>query len=369
MQRHKRFKSATNVVFAGAACLLGMLEPGWSRGPTSAASASAQFSGEAGVINLVDVHTGPASILIANTGTVPSADGSREATITATNMQGLSLELAHAFVRGMDNETIAESSVHNLALTIRTESGATHMITAELITAQASATCTSGGASLAANAQITGLAIDGLGLEVTHEPNQKLVFDEWTLIINEQSITTMKSGGTAEAAALHILVHNYIQGTVGYARAGIRCPKGASGPTAECEDWLTGRGWIEGTPSGERSNFGIGGGIRKGRFWGHLDYIDHGMGMQVKATAVTGYQASGPSERLINYDVTIDGEPGNALVRVIDNGESGRDDTFEIQLSNGYFAGLSLGGEGPGGGNIQLHKSMCGRGKQLPASR
>ena len=56
------------------------------------------------------------------------------------------------------------------------------------------------------------------------------------------------------------------------------------------------------------------------------------------------------------YNVTIDAQPGTARVRVCDKGEPGRNDIFEIQLSNGYGAAGDLGGSHPGGGNIQLHK-------------
>jgi len=80
-------------------------------------------------------------------------------------------------------------------------------------------------------------------------------------------------------------------------------------------------------------------------------------GMHVKATAVTGYQVD-PNDadcRVIDYNVTIDNQPGTARVRVCDKGEPGRNDIFQIQLSNGYSAGGDLGGDRPGGGNIQLH--------------
>ena len=49
-------------------------------------------------------------------------------------------------------------------------------------------------------------------------------------------------------------------------------------------------------------------------------------------------------------------EPGTARARLCDKGEPGENDIFQIQLSNGYFAGGDLGGNRPGGGNIQLHK-------------
>ena len=121
---------------------------------------------------------------------------------------------------------------------------------------------------------------------------------------------------------------------------------------------VTGGGWITGTPSGANANFGVAGAIKNGAFWGHLDYIHHGNGVHVQDTAVTGY-AIDPNDsdcRIIDYNVLIDGVPGTCRVRVCDKGEPGSNDIFQIQLSNGYFAGGDLGGSGSGGGNIQLHK-------------
>ncbi|MBI2946581.1 MAG: hypothetical protein HYY23_02980 [Verrucomicrobia bacterium] len=137
-----------------------------------------------------------------------------------------------------------------------------------------------------------------------------------------------------------------------------------SGPPTvppECGDFVTGGGWITGTPSGGFANFGVGGGIMNGELWGHLNYIDHTTGMHVKATDVTfyGVKADDPLCRVIDYIVEIDGEVGWAEVIVCDYGEPGRDDTFTIILSNGYAAGGDLADDHPGGGNIQLHKAKC----------
>jgi len=112
---------------------------------------------------------------------------------------------------------------------------------------------------------------------------------------------------------------------------------------------VTGGGWIP-TLSGAKGNFGVGGGIRHGAFWGHLEYIDHGTGMKVHGTGVTAYTGTGNS-RHIEGTAEINGQSGfTYMVDVTDNGEPGRDDTFFISLSNGYSAGGTLGG-----GNIQLH--------------
>lgn len=140
----------------------------------------------------------------------------------------------------------------------------------------------------------------------------------------------------------------------------IEVPVPDNPPAPECDEFITGGGWIIGTPSGKKANFGIQGGIRKGAFWGGLNYIDHGTGMHVKSREVTGYSVLSEVGRRIEYNVTIDGQAGTAVVIVHDNGEPGRHDVFEIELSNGYSAGGELGGPRPGGGNLQLHKSKCG---------
>jgi hypothetical protein len=133
-------------------------------------------------------------------------------------------------------------------------------------------------------------------------------------------------------------------------------------PPAECDDFITGGGWIL-TASGEKANFGVHGGIRGGAFWGGLNYIDHNTKMHVHSTATTGYTHLSDLGRQITYDVTIDGQPGKAVVKVYDNGEPGRRDSFDIQLSNGYHEGGTLAAPHKGGGNIQLHKAHCDKGK------
>jgi hypothetical protein len=133
-------------------------------------------------------------------------------------------------------------------------------------------------------------------------------------------------------------------------------------PTEDDCGKVTGGGWIVGTPSGAKGTFGVSGGIRRDEFWGHLNYVDHGTGLHVRSTAVTGFDEdpTDPNARLIQYNVLIGTTPGTALVRVVDNGEPGRNDRFEITLSNGYTASGSLGDGRPGGGNIQLHKCPPG---------
>jgi hypothetical protein len=130
-------------------------------------------------------------------------------------------------------------------------------------------------------------------------------------------------------------------------------------PVGQCDDFYTGGGWIIGTPTKAKANFGVHGGIKNGALWGGLNYIDHGMRMHVKSTELTAYTALTPIGRQLNFNVTMDGQPGTAIVQLYDNGEPGRNDTFSIQLSNGYSASGDLGGTGHGGGNLQFHQGKC----------
>ncbi len=128
---------------------------------------------------------------------------------------------------------------------------------------------------------------------------------------------------------------------------------------APCEDFVTSGGFIFGTPSGSRANFGAHAGIKNGQLWGKLNYKDHGTGMHVKSTAILEYEAVDENTRRVVYRVKIGLTSGFAEVLLTDNGEPGRNDIFSIELSTGYAASGDLGGSQNGGGNIQLHKGDC----------
>jgi len=150
-------------------------------------------------------------------------------------------------------------------------------------------------------------------------------------------------------------------------------------------DFLTGGGFIiiNTTDYTAKANFGVGGGCKDGMpTWGHLEYIDHGLGLNVHWMSITAY--------LEESSDTYDGHPigsrficGTArtnlygdvdfAVRAKDAGEPGVDDEFDIQLTqpqgspvanvsvyttNFNFAGPPhrLNDGAGGGGNIQLHK-------------
>ena len=150
-------------------------------------------------------------------------------------------------------------------------------------------------------------------------------------------------------------------------------------------DFLTGGGWI--VHLGAHANFGIGGGCKQGSpTWGHLEYIDHGIGLNVHGTSITGYffvdqgtgvdskthQPTGTRGICGTATTNLYGDV-NFAVRAEDLGEPGVNDQFDIRLTN-PISGAPLydtttecyyhylGSSAPcapgngGGGNIQLHK-------------
>lgn len=129
-------------------------------------------------------------------------------------------------------------------------------------------------------------------------------------------------------------------------------------------DFVTGGGWIQ-RVTDAKANFGVGGGVKNGAYWGHLNYIDHGTGLHVKATSVTAYIFLDENTRDICGRAQTN-QLGEVAyhVRVTDNGEPGKDDIFIIRLGRGGAVVYTteadpdhtLGGPEPGGGNIQLHK-------------
>src|SRR5439155_14790202 len=133
-------------------------------------------------------------------------------------------------------------------------------------------------------------------ITVTGGANQTITLEGLTILINAQLSTAGRTHGEISVSGLFVSLTGCMAGPIGFARAGITV-SGRGGPpgpppAGQC-DKLTGGGFIVGTPSGDHGSFGVSGGIRRGEFWGHLNYIDHGSGMHVRSTAVTGYTAVG----------------------------------------------------------------------------
>jgi hypothetical protein len=313
--------------------------------PLAGAANGNTFSGQATVVRATVLGT---TTVLADTGPLPSSGGAEDASLFTASVPGLlDAEVLHASTVGQGNASRSEASVAQLSLTVGGQS-----VSADFLMSRAEARCTSGNASTSGGSELVGLVVNGQAISVTGAPNQTvpLPLGAGTIIINEQT------GGPGDITvnALHVIVPGVADVVIASAHADITCASPPPPPPCPGADFVTGGGWITGTPTGARANFGVGGGIKNGALWGHLTYVDHGTGgPKVKGTGVTAYSAVDPTTRHIEGTAEVNGVGGFTYsVDVSDNGEPGRSDTFSITLSNGYTAAGTLGG----GGNIQLHQ-------------
>jgi hypothetical protein len=310
-------------------------------------ASSTTFSGRATALqgNVLTIPLGP----FADTGDVSASGGALEANLLDLNQAGVSAEVLHATVFAGGSESKAQATLASLSLADIAGTG--NSVSASFLMAEATASCSNGTASISGGAEVANLVVNGEPVVVTGAPNQEVSLPlGGKIVINEQPVASA-SGGNGELTvnALHIMIPGVADIVVASAHADIQC----GGGPPQCpsgNDFVTSGGWIDGTPTGARANFGIAGGVKNGSLWGHLTYIDHGAGMKVKGTGVTAYTATGPTSRHIEGTATINGDPGTYQVDLNDKGEPGRNDTIQVAFSNGYTASDTLDG-----GNVQLH--------------
>jgi len=307
-----------------------------------AQTTSTTYSGQATVVRATVLGI---TTVISDTGPLPSSGGAQEASPLEANVPGLlNAEVLHASTIGQGNQSGAEASVENLHLTV-----GGNTIGAGFLMARATAACEPGGPTVSGSSEIVALVINEQAIVVTGQPNQTINLPNGHVVINEQTSSRHGNTGDITVNALHVVVDGMADVVIAYAHADITCGK----PVCSVgQDFVTGGGWI--TPSGAKDTFGVAGGIKNGALWGHLTYIDHGSGLKVKGTGVTAYVGVDDTMRRIDGTAEINGQSGTYKVYVADKGEPGRNDTFDLWLSNGYTASGYLGG-----GNIQLHQPKC----------
>ena len=311
----------------------------------SPASQATSYSGRATVLQATVLGFSP--VVLADAGPLPPSGGAEEASLLNASVPGLlTAEVLHASTVGQGNASRSEASMAELSLTV-----AGNTISAGLLQARATAACRDGGATASGNSDIATLSVNGQSITISGAPNQTVPLPVGEVIINEQ----MSNGaGDITVNALHVKVPGAADVIVSSAHADITCQPAPPPPVCTGADFVTGGGWITGTPSGAKDNFGVAGGIKQGALWGHLTYIDHDPnGPQVKGTGVTAYEVVDATTRHIEGTAEIDGQPGFTYqVDVADVGEPGRADRFHLHLSNEYDATGVLNG-----GNLQLHNS------------
>jgi hypothetical protein len=338
--------------------------------PAPAPVVATTYSGRAVALDIQGVKRPvEGAIVLADTGDLPHAGGSLEASHSNYLLMGddgvtvaLGVEFAHATTVGGGSAAASDSSLTGFQVTFASLEGELVTITADHISASARASVAANGRATAdASSSFSNLLIDGVPFVVTGEPNQTLEIKGMRIVFNEETTVVTDGQADIKLVAMHFYVCPCMNGAFGVVYAGITAGTNPPPEESDCGK-VTGGGWIV-TPSSAKGTFAVSGGIRRGEFWGSLNFNDHGAGLKVKSTRVTGFSEvpGDPNSYVITYEVEINGGmTATATVVVSDRGEPGHNDDFSIRLSTGYSAGGSLGGDGSGGGNIQAHKCPPG---------
>lgn len=313
----------------------------------SEASGGVTYGGQATVVNAGLPIIAP--IVLADTGPLPPGGGAEEASLLGANVPGvLSAQVLHATTVGRGGHSRSEASVADVNLTLGGNS-----ISAGLLMSRAEARCQGSNASVSGDSEVVNLQVNGVDIPVSGSPNQTVSLPNGSIIINEQQPFVDGNFADITVNALHAVVDQVADVTVSQSQAAITC----SGLPPSAGDFVTGGGWITGTPTGAKGNFGVAGGIKKsGAFWGHLTYLDHGSGTMVKGTGITDYVVVDAATRRIEGTARVDGVGGFTYVAVVaDHGEPGSADTFDIHVSDSNGSTVYAASGVLGGGNIQLH--------------
>jgi hypothetical protein len=333
-------RSLRHGALAGLAVLFAACNNDNPSGP--AAPATTTFGGQATVV-MATVPGVAADATLGDMGPLPIAGGEMQTSMLTAQIPSLIAGTAlHASMVGQGDVTVSEASFSDVHITL-----GGHTIDADFILGRATARCLSLTAMLSGETQIDGLVIDGAPVSVTGSEGQTIPLSGGGSVILDEETTTANG---ITVTALHVSISGVGDVSVATVHAEITC--GTQCPHV-AGDFVTGGGFI--MVNGSKANFGLTAGNPASSGNGELTYIDHGTGMKVDGSGSVTYTILDPQTRKIEGSADIDGVPGTYTLIVSDQGEPGRNDTFDLTLSTGYHASGTLAG-----GNIQVHTKPTG---------
>ena len=190
------------------------------------------FSGQATAVRATVLGT---TIIVSDTGALPSSGGAQQASLLSASVPGLlTADVLHATTIGQGDRSRSEASTADLNLTVGGDS-----ISASLLMARAMAVCTSTGPAVSGSSQIFGLVINGQVIAVSGQPNQTITLPDGQVILNEQQSSTGGHTGEITVNALHVVVTGIADVVISSAHADVTC---AGKPSCTGSDFVTGGG-------------------------------------------------------------------------------------------------------------------------------
>jgi hypothetical protein len=289
----------------------------------------------------------------------PSAPGN--CVITAPNLTGslLALDVLHASVVSRGNTSSAEAYVAQFELNLP---GATISATALRTTAEAK--CTNGVPSVKGGESTT-VTINGTTYSVAAgTESAPITLPGGGFIVLNEGASSGRAGNDITVTALHVYIPMVIDLYVAQAHADITCAtNGCAGKNA----FVTSGGFI--IWNGAKAHFAVAG--RNLTAWGHVLYGPTKLHVKDPMANVydtrAGLQGDSDYQKFAAHVppaptpdtfqgaaiLTFSDPSGSGQVLVIDMGEPGRSDFFEIEATNASAWGTLAGG------NIQMH-GKCG---------
>jgi hypothetical protein len=148
---------------------------------------------------------------LADTGTLGSIADSRDATLDTGRVASLVKgEVLRAVTVGWADQVASEASLANVTMTVAGTGISAGVALARVLATQ--------NAPAAASSSVGDLAVNGLPVQVTGEPNQAVAIPGGRIVINEQIVSP--TGTTVNA--LHVTVRGVADVVIASATAGIR---------------------------------------------------------------------------------------------------------------------------------------------------
>ncbi len=186
-----------------------------------AGPADAQVAAYSGRGTAVRTEVLGVTTLLSDTGPLPSSGGALSASQASATIPGLlTAGVLTANATGTGNQSHADASVANLALTI-----AGNTITAAVLTSEATTTCGPGGPAITGGSQVLNLVVNGTPIVVSGAPNQTITLPAGTgqIVINEQRSSVGANAAELTVNARHVTVTGIADVVIAHSHADVVC--------------------------------------------------------------------------------------------------------------------------------------------------
>lgn len=166
----------------------------------TAADVRAQATSYSGRATALRASVFGVNAVFADTGPLPAAGGTREASFVGLNLLGLlRADTLTASAQGQGDQSLSRSSLSGVAVRLP---GLTLRATA--VGSQAEARCEDGQPQVSGTSEVAGLRLNGRQIVSTDLPQLRIPVGPYTVAVNEQTTSTSGNRGEVTVNAVHV---------------------------------------------------------------------------------------------------------------------------------------------------------------------